>query len=225
MRDRLHGVGPQRHEAGAAGVTNRRIDDAVVPVRPRGIRQRVPLRVADGRIGVQARRRRFDIAQIDELAREARVQFRVIDGRPEVADALQLAGHVEGDFGDAGLRGESGVPGAPAGTVEAVQLPRPPIGKGGIDEVGVRQGDDELAGADGVAAVALRQQATARRSLDLGQVVQQLGVDQAQEHRITQARRRHQPHGALQSETRDRIGRLGRRAAGHRYRPPRRAST
>ena len=73
-----------------------------------------------------------------------------------------------GDLPEAGLDVERRIPGA-ARRVEAVRLARLPIGEGGVDETRIRHAVEELVAADPFGAPALRQQAPARRPLDLGE--------------------------------------------------------
>ena len=70
-----------------------------------------------------------------------------------------------GDLADARLDIERRVPGA-AGRVEAVGLPRLPIGEGGVDETRIGNAVNELPAADPLCPSALRQQAIAGRPFD-----------------------------------------------------------
>ena len=162
-----------------------------------GVGKPVAGRVALGGVGVQIIRPRRDTTNVDEVPDKTREHLGIVDDGIEIADVGEFALHMKRHFGDARLDGERGIPGAAAGTIEAVQGSGPPICESSVDVVCVRDSEHELSTVKMICTDLLCPQPTAGRALDFREGIQVVFSDQFQEHRIAQSRARNEARRAI----------------------------
>jgi hypothetical protein len=166
---------PKAGDAGSGGAANARVDD---PVRSceeepggEGLGGGVALRNGVGPEAVLLLGGRQDMERAGEVGQE----LLVVKGEGSWdAGVGEKAAAVKGDLGEGGFKLESGIPGAAGGAVKAA-AGGSGMGEGGVDDVGFRYAEEELAGTDGGIASALRDFALVGGGVELAEVGEDIG--------------------------------------------------